>query len=139
MSHPYLILIGKFLIFINYHLEIKIFYKLYTQVHSHFSLKACLIFLFRITILSSSCSLFFVPVQTSFPLLKRRKVAFGSISLYTNPGNCSGSYSVFSISIARKLRLSFRFIVPEATMFWTVIFGFVVILTFIFLSCFITA
>src|SRR3989338_1501565 len=87
----------------------------------------------------SSWFLFFVPVHTSFPLLKRRNVAFGSANLYTSPGNCSGSYSVFSISKARKFRLSFKLMVPEATIFWTVIFGSVVTTTFIFFNCFITA
>ena len=37
-----------------------------------------------------------VPVHTTFPLLNSRKVAFASMSLYTRPGNCSGSYSVLS-------------------------------------------
>src|SRR3989344_6536084 len=88
--------------------------------------------------LSSSCLLSFVPVQTSFPLLNNKNVAGGSTNLYTSPGNCSGSYSVFSNCKARVFKFKFKSMLPEATIFCTVIFGTSVILTPIFPICFIT-
>jgi len=35
------------------------------------------------------------PVETIFPELKINADVFGSLILITNPGNCSGLYSVF--------------------------------------------
>src|SRR3989344_5948403 len=73
-----------------------------------------------------------VPVQTIFPLLNNKNVALVSGSLYTRPGNCSGSYSVVSNFKANELRFRSIWIEPEATIFWTLICGKVVILIFIF-------
>ncbi len=80
----------------------------------------------------TSCSVL-VPVQTIFPLLKSKNVALVPFNLCTKPGNCSGSYSVFGSF--RPSTFKFRSIpmLPEATMFWTVIFGLMVTWMFNFL------
>ncbi len=51
------------------------------QIHFLYPFSAILTSFKSCPILNSSCCLFFVPVHTSFPLLNRRKVAFGSINL----------------------------------------------------------
>src|SRR3989344_1542446 len=92
----------------------------------------------RLSINKSTASLNFVsdfvPVQTIFPLLNNKKVALVPGNLYTNPGNCSGSYSVFSSFIANEFRFKSILIVPEATIFCTIIFGLTVIFILIFLK-----
>src|SRR3989338_2170210 len=80
----------------------------------------------------TSCSVL-VPVQTIFPLLKRRKVALVPLSLCTKPGNCSGSYSVLGSFKPSTLRFKSMPMLPEATIFWTVIFGLMVTWIFNFL------
>src|SRR3989344_8008447 len=72
-----------------------------------------------------------VPVHTIFPLLNNRNVALVPCNLNTNPGNCSGSYSVLGSFNARKLRFKSILMSPEATIFWTLIFGLTLILIFI--------
>ena len=49
--------------------------------------------------------------------LDNKKVAFASFNLYTRPGNCSGSYSVFSNFIASVFKLRSIPTLPDATMF----------------------
>src|SRR4030042_2977752 len=41
-------------------------------------------------------SRFLPPVRISLPEEKMRTTIFGSLIRYTSPGNCSGSYSIFS-------------------------------------------
>ena len=96
---------------------------------------------FRFSMSFSSASFtsasLFVPVHTIFPFENSRNVAFFSGSLYTRPGNCSGSYSVLSSFIARTFRFKSMPTAPAATMFWMFTCGSTLILMFIFSSDFI--
>ena len=62
------------------------YWRIYKKEGYFFPSVAAFMFLLSITMLSSNCALFFVPVHTSFPLLNNKKVAFGSINLYTMIG-----------------------------------------------------
>ena len=62
-------------------------------------------------------SIVFAPVQLAVPLLNNRVAVFGSFSLYTSPGNCSGSYSAFSNDCAIISRSNFSANVVDATIF----------------------
>ena len=65
------------------------------------------------------------PVQTIFPVLNIKVEVFGNFIRYTNPGNRSGLYSVFSkvVSICIKSILCLKS--PVATTFSTLITGLV--------------
>ncbi len=52
------------------------------------------------SITSLTCATDFVPVQTRLPEEKTNTADFGSLTLRTKPGNCSGLYSVLGIVFA---------------------------------------
>ena len=83
--------------------------------------KECYVTFFNITTNLATASLNFVsevvPVQTIFPLLNNKNVALVPGSFYTNPGNCSGSYSVLSSFIANEFKFKSIWIHPDATIF----------------------
>ena len=59
-----------------------------------------------------------VPVQTKFPEEKTRTADFGSLTLRTSPGNCSGLYSVLGIVFASLVSGTSLPREVVATMFW---------------------
>src|SRR4030042_908408 len=66
-------------------------------------------------------SIVFAPVQLAFPLLKRSVAVFGFFNRYTNPGNCSGSYSASSNDCAITSRSNLSAKDVDATIFCTFI------------------
>ena len=64
-------------------------------------------------------SSFLPPVQTALPERNIRMASLGSFTLYTTPGNCSGSYSQFSC-MAMSGRSSSSATLVEATTLTTV-------------------
>jgi len=67
---------------------------------------------------------FFAPVMIILPLLKMSITVFGCSRRNTRPGNCSGSYSVFTHSVASRSRFIFSSRSDEATMFCISTLGF---------------
>src|SRR3989344_5041880 len=63
----------------------------------------------------------FAPVKTTFPELKIKAEVFGSLILITNPGNCSGLYSVFGRTSANLIKGMSCSKDVETTMFWILI------------------
>ena len=58
----------------------------------------------------------------TFPFLNKSIETFGSFSFRIAPGNCSGSYSMFGMLIAKLYKSSVAFKLEEATRFTIVYF-----------------
>src|SRR3990167_5949047 len=83
-------------------------------------------------ILKSTCSMVLAPVQTIFPLEKIKAEVLGSLMRNTNPGNCSGLYSVLGrVAAIFSNGMSFSRLL-EITMFTMVISFLEVILELVF-------
>ena len=70
-------------------------------------------------ITSLTCATLFVPVQTKLPDENTKTADFGFFTLKTNPGNCSGLYSVFDWTLASFVRETGLPREVVATIFWT--------------------